>query len=69
MTSNDIVNWGESWYEFKFYGYRKGFCTYKMLQDEYEGFVKEFNEKKRTLTKLGFKDVHSYIMAVLAYNN
>lgn len=69
MTNNDIVNWGESWYEFEFYGYRNGFCTYKMSQDEYEGFVTEFNNNFRTLARLGFKDIHSYILAVLSYNN
>jgi hypothetical protein len=70
MTNNELTNWGESWYEFRYFSFREGaFCGYKMTQEEYDGFAKEFEEKKELFTKNGIRDVPAYIRAVLSYNN
>jgi hypothetical protein len=69
MTNNDIVNWGEGWYEFKYYSYRDGcICLYKMPEDEYQKLKAEYEELKDLQAMKKFKNVHDYIIAVLAFN-
>lgn len=71
MTNNDIVNWGENWYEFKYYSYRDGcICVYvyKMSEDEYQEFSEAFSKSHELLQRNGIKTVSEYIKACLAFN-
>lgn len=70
MTNNDLVNMGETWYEFKYFSYRDGaMCLYKMPQDEFEEFEKAYREIKDVCARQGIKSLQGYIQAVLALNN
>ena len=70
MTNNDLVNMGESWYEFKYFSYRDGaMCLYKMPQDEFEEFEKAYEKIKGVCAHQGIKSLQGYIQAVLALNN
>lgn len=69
MANNDIVNWGETWYEFEYYSYHDGcICSYKMTEDEYQKFSAEFNKSSELLCRNGIKTVPDYIKACLAFN-
>lgn len=69
MTNNDIVNWGENWYEFKYFSYKEGaLCLYKMPQDEFEEFKEDYEKIKDVCTRRGIKTLQEYICAVLSFN-
>lgn len=69
MTNNDLVNWGENWYEFKYFSYHDGCnCSYKMPEAEYQEFEEKFNQNVEQMHRLGFKTVPDYIIACLAFN-
>lgn len=69
MNNNDIVNWGETWYEFHYFSYHNGCnCSYKMTDSEYKEFEETFNQDTEKMYRLGFKTVPDYIIACLAVN-